>query len=61
MDIACGRIMPCCWLSFQHPPQFLQKIVVKDIDSNLATAIRTSIILLLTWGNCDDMEMIYYQ
>lgn len=26
------------------------KIGVKDIDSNLATAIRTSIILLLTWG-----------
>ena len=26
------------------------KIGVKDINSNLATAIRTSIILLLTWG-----------
>lgn len=26
------------------------KIGVKDIDSNLATAIRTSVILLLTWG-----------
>lgn len=26
------------------------KIGVKDIDSNLATAIRTTIILLLTWG-----------
>ena len=26
------------------------KICVKDINSNLATAIRTSIILLLTWG-----------
>lgn len=26
------------------------KIGVKDIDSNLATAIRTSIILILTWG-----------
>lgn len=26
------------------------KIGVKDIDSNLATAIRTAIILLLTWG-----------
>lgn len=26
------------------------KIGVKDVDSNLATAIRTSIILLLTWG-----------
>lgn len=26
------------------------KIGVKDVDSNLATAIRTSVILLLTWG-----------
>lgn len=26
------------------------KIGVKDVNSNLATAIRTSIILLLTWG-----------
>lgn len=26
------------------------KIGVKDIDSNLATAIRTTVILLLTWG-----------
>lgn len=26
------------------------KIGVKDVDSNLATAIRTSIILLFTWG-----------
>ncbi len=26
------------------------KVGVKDIDSNLATAIRTSVILLLTWG-----------
>lgn len=26
------------------------KVGVKDVDSNLATAIRTTIILLLTWG-----------
>ena len=26
------------------------KIGVKDIDSNLATAIRTTIVLLITWG-----------
>ena len=26
------------------------KIGVRDINSNLATAIRTTIILLLTWG-----------
>lgn len=26
------------------------KIGVKDVDSNLATAIRTTVILLLTWG-----------
>ncbi|MGN1375330.1 MAG: EamA family transporter [Prevotella sp.] len=26
------------------------KIGVKDIDSNLATAIRTSIVLIITWG-----------
>lgn len=26
------------------------KIGVKDIDSNLATAIRTTVILFLTWG-----------
>lgn len=26
------------------------KIGVKDVDANLATAIRTTVILLLTWG-----------
>lgn len=26
------------------------KIGVRDIDSNLATAIRTTVVLLLTWG-----------
>lgn len=26
------------------------KVGIKDIDSNLATAIRTSVILLMTWG-----------
>lgn len=26
------------------------KVGVKDIDSNLATAIRTAVILVLTWG-----------
>lgn len=26
------------------------KIGVKDIDSNLATAIRTTVVLILTWG-----------
>lgn len=26
------------------------KVGVRDVDSNLATAIRTSVILLLTWG-----------
>ena len=26
------------------------KIGIKNIDSNLATAIRTCVILLLTWG-----------
>ena len=26
------------------------KVGVKDVDSNLATAIRTTVILLLTWG-----------
>ena len=26
------------------------KVVVKDINSDLATAIRTTVILLLTWG-----------
>ena len=28
----------------------LSKIGIKDIDSNLATAIRTSVILVFTWG-----------
>lgn len=28
----------------------LAKIGVRDVDSNLATAIRTSVVLLLTWG-----------
>lgn len=28
----------------------LAKIGIKNVDSNLATAIRTSIILLFTWG-----------
>lgn len=26
------------------------KVGVKDVDSNLATAIRTTVILILTWG-----------
>ena len=26
------------------------KVGVKDVDSNLATAIRTTVILMLTWG-----------
>ena len=26
------------------------KIGIKDVDSNLATAIRTAVILLITWG-----------
>lgn len=26
------------------------KVVVKDVDSNLATAISTSVILFITWG-----------
>lgn len=26
------------------------KVGVKDVDSNLATAIRTTVILLITWG-----------
>ena len=29
---------------------YLCKIGVKDINSNLATAIRTTVILFLTWG-----------
>lgn len=28
----------------------LAKIGIKDVDSNLATAIRTSVILIFTWG-----------
>lgn len=28
----------------------LAKIGIKDVDSNLATAIRTSVILVFTWG-----------
>jgi transporter family protein len=28
----------------------LAKVGVKDIDSNLATAIRTTVILFITWG-----------
>lgn len=28
----------------------LAKIGIKDVDSNLATAIRTTIILIFTWG-----------
>lgn len=37
------------------------KIGVRDISSNLATAIRTSIILLLTWGIvffCNEHHMV---
>ena len=28
------------------------KIGVKDINSDLATAIRTAVILLITWARC---------
>jgi transporter family protein len=33
----------------------LAKIGIKDVDSNLATAIRTSVILFFTWG------IVYFQ
>jgi len=33
----------------------LAKIGIKDVDSNLATAIKTSVILLFTWG------IVFYQ
>lgn len=35
---------------FASMTAIFSKIGVKDIDSNLATAIRVSFILLLTWG-----------
>jgi len=35
---------------FAGATAILAKIGVKDIDSNLATAIRTSVILLFTWS-----------
>ena len=28
------------------------KVGVRDISSNLATAIRTAVIMLLVWGDC---------
>ena len=35
---------------FAAATAILAKVGVRDIDSNLATAIRTSVILFITWG-----------
>ena len=35
---------------FASATAILIKVGVRDVDSNLATAIRTSVVLLLTWG-----------
>jgi transporter family protein len=35
---------------FAGATAILAKVGVKDVDSNLATAIRTSVILVFTWG-----------
>jgi transporter family protein len=35
---------------FASTTAVLVKVGVRDIDSNLATAIRTTVVLLLTWG-----------
>lgn len=35
---------------FAAPTAICAKVGVKDVDSNLATAIRTTVILFLTWG-----------
>lgn len=36
--------------TFAALTSILAKIGIKNVDSNLATAIRTSVILLFTWG-----------
>jgi len=35
---------------FASATAVLVKVGVRDVDSNLATAIRTSVVLLLSWG-----------
>ena len=35
---------------FAAATSILGKIGIKDVDSNLATAIRTTVILIFTWG-----------
>jgi len=35
---------------FAAATSILAKIGIKDVDSNLATAIRTTVILVFTWG-----------
>jgi transporter family protein len=35
---------------FASATAILTKVGVRDVDSNLATAIRTSVVLLLSWG-----------
>ena len=35
---------------FASATAILIKVGVRDVDSNLATAIRTSVVLLLSWG-----------
>jgi len=35
---------------FAGATAILAKVGVKDVDSNLATAIRTTVILVFTWG-----------
>lgn len=49
-NISCGSIMALLSAFFAALTAIFAKIGVKDIDSNLATAIRTTIILFITWG-----------
>lgn len=45
MEILCTAVRPLC-----RADCIFAKVGVKDINSDLATAIRTTVILLLTWG-----------
>ena len=51
MEILCTAVRPLLLSAlFAALTAIFAKVGVKDINSDLATAIRTTVILLLTWG-----------
>ena len=46
----CGSFMRCFSAVFAALTTILAKIGVENVDSTLATAIRTAVVLVMAWG-----------